>query len=184
MQQDLQRVAAESPQLSGLAASTSNIKYLAVDASNPVYGSNVEVLNLGVTKAALSNAVAIQSAFRNEVPNATAAPTMIAGTRGLSLTGTVPVTLPSGAHVTVHATAYILGTSTGVFSLIYGTTDDARQDGNVRTALRTLRLLPERRDASRRASGAGLTGARPSGLARTVRSPSPSRPGGGPGRGA
>ncbi len=142
VRQDLQRVAAENPQLTGFAASTSNIKYLAVDASNPTYGSNVEVLNLGVTKAALSDAVAVQSAFRNEVPNATAAPTTIAGTRGLSLTGTVPVTLPSGAHLTVHATAYIVGTSTGVFSLIYGTTDDASQDVNVQTALRTLRLLP------------------------------------------
>jgi hypothetical protein len=141
VQQDLQRVAAENPQLSGFAASTSNIKYLAVDASNPAYGSNVEVLNLGVTKAALSNAVAVQSAFRNEVPNATATTTTIAGTRGLSLTGTVPVTLSTGAHVTVHATAYIVGTSTGVFSLIYGTTDDASQDVNVQTALHTLRLI-------------------------------------------
>jgi len=144
LQQAIQRVASVNPQFASAAAavgtSTSNIKYLAVATGTPGYASNVEVLDLGIPKAALSNVGAAQSAFRNEVPNAVVVPATIAGTRGLSLTGTVPLTVSSGGQLTVHSTAFIVGTSKGVYAVIFGTADDGSQDADVQTALRTLRV--------------------------------------------
>jgi hypothetical protein len=144
LQQAIQRVASVNPQFASAAAavgtSTSNIKYLAVATGTLGYASNVEVLDLGIPRSALSNVVAAQGAFRNEVPNAVVVPATIAGTRGLSLTGTVPLTVPSGGQLTVHSTAFIVGTSKGVYAVIFGTADAGSQDTDVQTALHTLHV--------------------------------------------
>jgi hypothetical protein len=85
-QQTLQQFAAANPTAcgcsgtpTGLAAVTSNIKYLALDAGSTTYQPNVEVLSLGVTRDALTNVVASQDAFRHQIPNAVVAPATIAG---------------------------------------------------------------------------------------------------------
>jgi hypothetical protein len=145
-QQNLQALMAAHPALcdcagtSGLAAATSNIKYLAADASDPTYQSNIEVVSLGVTRDALTNAVATQDAIRREIPNAVVAPATVAGTRGLSLTGTVDVTLPAGSHLTVYVTGYVVGTSSGVYWINFDTTDPGSHDAVVQTSVHTLRL--------------------------------------------
>jgi len=144
LQQAIQHVASANPQFASAAAavgtSTSNIKYLAVATGTLGYASNVEVLDLGIPRSALSNVAAAQGAFRNEVPNAVVVPATIAGTRGLSLTGTVPLTVASGGQLTVHSTAFIVGTSKGVYAVIFGTADNGSQDTDVQTALQTLHV--------------------------------------------
>jgi Protein of unknown function (DUF2510) len=146
-QQNLQAFMAAHPTLcsgcagtSGVAAATSNIKYVAADTSNPTYQSNIEVVSLGVTRDALTNPVATQDAMRREIPNAVVAPATIAGARGLSLTGTIDVTLPTESHLTVYVTGYIVGTSSGVYWINFNTADPGSHDAVVQTALHTLRL--------------------------------------------
>ena len=138
-----QRVAAANPQLAStltdFGSAASNIKFLAVDVGNRIYASNVEIVSLGIAKSALSDPAAAQAAFRKQIPNAVVSPTTIAGTHALLVTGTINLTLPSGGQLIVHATGYVVGTSSGVFSVMFGTTDDG-QDPDVQTALRTLRL--------------------------------------------
>jgi hypothetical protein len=144
LKQAEQRVAAANPQLAStltdFGTAASNIRFLAIDVGNRVYGSNVEVLSLKLAKSALSDPVDAGVAFRKQIPNAVASPTTVAGTRGLLVTGTVDLTLPSGGQLAVHATGYVVGTPAGVYSIMFGTTDDGSQDAEVHTAVRTLRL--------------------------------------------
>jgi len=139
-----QRVAAANPQLAStltdFGSAASNVKFLAVDIGNRIYGSNVEIVSLGIAKSALSDPAGAQAAFRKQIPDAVVAPTTIAGTHALLVTGTINLTLPSGGRLIVHATGYVVGTSSGVFSIMFGTTVDGSQDADVQTALRTLRL--------------------------------------------
>jgi Protein of unknown function (DUF2510) len=139
-----QRVAAANPQLAStltdFGSAASNIKFLAVDVGNRIYGSNVEVLSLGLAKAALADPAGAQAAFRKQIPDAVATPTTIAGAHGLLIAGTVGLTLPTGGQIVVHATGYVVGTSRGVFGIMFGTTDVGSQDADVQTALHTLRL--------------------------------------------
>jgi hypothetical protein len=144
LKQAEQRVAAANPQLasslSDFGSAASSIKFLAIDVGNRVYGSNVEVLSLGLAKSALSDPVAAAAAFRKQIPNAVASPTTVAGARGLLVTGTLDLTLPTGGRLAVHATGYVVGTTAGVFSIMFGTTTDGSQDSAVQTAVRTLHL--------------------------------------------
>jgi Protein of unknown function (DUF2510) len=139
-----QRVAAANPQLAStltdFGTAASNVKFLAVDVGNRIYGSNVEIVSLGIAKSALSDPAGAQAAFRKQIPDAVVSPTTIAGTRALLVAGTINLTLPTGGQLAVHATGYVVGTSAGVFSIMFGTTDAGSQDPDVQTAVRTLRL--------------------------------------------
>jgi hypothetical protein len=144
LKQAEQRVAAANPQLAStltdFGRAASNVRFLAIDVGNRVYGSNVEVLSLRLAKSALSDPVGAEGAFRKQIPNAVASPATVAGSRGLLVRGTVDLSLPSGAPLAVHATGYVVGTPAGVYSIMFGTTDDGSQDADVHAAVRTLRL--------------------------------------------
>jgi hypothetical protein len=144
LRQAEQQVAAVNPQLAsslaGFGSATSSIKFLAVDVGSRPYGSNVEVQALGISNAALANPAGAQAAFSKQLPNAVVLPAKLAGTRGLTVTGSFGLTLPTGARVTVYATGYVVGTPAGVHIVMFGTTDAGSQNADVQTARRTLQI--------------------------------------------
>lgn len=140
----LERAAAANPgqaaMLQQYGSNTSNVKFFAADASKPVYASTVQVVVLGLSKAALSDPTVAQAALRREIPNAEVHPATIAGTHGLVTTGTVNLKLPDGAPITMHATGYFVATSAGVVIIDFSTADAGAQDADVQATINSLRL--------------------------------------------